>query len=297
MGIVPHCGACILNETFQRELKKNSSLLEGGVVNAKQSKVKSITIMKQQRYTLITLLAVSALAVNVSKGQTVFYDNFSLPSGTAIAGTAANTGGTWFDGNGAGGNVSAESSLDTSGNGRLLFNTFTSALGAGEVMTLSYEMVTPTPGDEVGGPYNGCWAGVSLYTGEVGGTSDGTEQMFEGLVSTTSLGKDGGAVGGAQGSGDTDQADNVLTLTYAYDTGAWTYSSDGGLYTLSGTGTAGLALNGLRVANGGSDGAGHYGDINLTDITVSISPVPEPASMALLGLGGLGLVLFRRRRA
>lgn len=259
--------------------------------------LKRIHIMKQRTHLLIPLLAVSALAVNVSKGQTtVFYDNFSLPAGTAIAGTAANIGGTWFDGNGNGGNISAESSLDTSGNGRRLFNTFTSTLGAGEVMTLSYEMVAPTPTDEVGGPYNGCWAGVSLYTGEIGGTADGTEQMFEGLVSTTSLGKDGTAIGGAQGSGDTDQINNVLTLTYAYDTGAWTFSTSDGAF-LSGTGTPGLALNGLRVANGGSDGDGHYGDINLTDISVDISQVPEPASVALLGLGGLGLVLFRRRRA
>jgi hypothetical protein len=120
--------------------------------------------------------------------------------------------------------------------------------------------------------------------------------MFEGLVSTTSLGKDGGAIGGAQGSGDTQMV-NHLILTYAYDTGAWTFTSDNG--TLSGTGTAGLALNGLRIGNGGSDGLGHYGDINLDNITVDISPVPvpEPASAALFGFGGLGIVLWRRRRA
>lgn len=248
---------------------------------------------------MIPLLAASVLAVNSSQGQTtVFLDTFSQPAGTALNGTAANIGGTWFDGNGNGGSVSAENSLDTSGNGRLLFNTFTSTLGAGQMITLSYEMVTPTPSDEVGGPYNGCWAGVSLYTGEVGGTSTGTEQMFEGLVSTTSLGVDGAAFAGhGIGSGDTDQANNVLTLTYAYDTGAWTYSSDGGLYTLSGIGTPDLALNGLRVANGGSDGGGHYGDINLTDLTVTISAVPEPTSMALFGLGGLGLALWRRSRS
>ena len=242
---------------------------------------------------LIPLLAISALAVNVSKGQTVFSDTFSLTPGTPIAGTAADIGGTWYDGNGNGGSVSAENSLDTSGNGRLLFDSFTSTLGAGQVITLSYDMVTPTPTDEVGGPYNGCWAGVSLYSGYTGGSS-GTEQMFEGLVSTTSLGKDGSALGGAQGSGDTSMI-NQLTLTYAYDTGAWTFTSDNG--SLSGIGTPDLALNGLRIGNGGTDGDGHYGDINLTDLSVSISAVPEPASMALFGLGALGLALYHRRRS
>lgn len=251
--------------------------------------------MKQQKHLLIPALAISLLAVNASKGTTVFSDTFSQTPGTALSGIAADTGGTWYDGNGNGGSISAENSLDTSGNGRLLFNSFTATLGAGEVITLSYDMVPPTPGDEVGGPYNGCWAGVSLYSGYTGGAS-GTEQMFEGLVSTTSLGKDGGAIGGAQGSGD-NQMVNHLILTYVYDTGAWTFTSDNG--TLSGTGTAGLALNALRIGNGGSDGLGHYGDINLDNLTVDISPVPvpEPASMALFGLGGLGVALWRRRRS
>lgn len=244
---------------------------------------------------LAPLLAGGALAASLSvcQGTTVFSDTFSLTSGTALNGTAADIGGTWFDGNGNGGSISAENSLDTSGNGRLLFNSFTATLGAGQVITLAYDMVAPTPGDEVGGPYNGCWAGISLYSG-YDGASGGTEQMFEGLVSTTSLGKDGGAIGGQQGSGDNNQI-NHLVLTYAFDTGDWTFTSDSGF--LSGTGTAGLALNGLRIGNGGTDGAGHYGDINLDNVTVDISPVPEPSTLALAGAGAGLLLALRRRRS
>lgn len=241
----------------------------------------------KQAHTLIPMLAISALAINISNASTVFLDTFSQTPGTPVAGTTADIGGTWFDGNGNGGNISGQNSLDTSGNGRLLFDSFTSTLGAGQVLTLSYDTVTPGPNPL----FSGCWAGVSLYSGYVGGNS-GTENMFLGQVSQTSWGKDGGAIGGSQASGDTALA-NHLVLTYAYDTGAWTFTSASG--SLSGIGTANLALNGLRVANGGTDGQGHYGDINLDNLTVDISPVPEPASMALLGLGGLAFVLHRRR--
>ncbi len=83
--------------------------------------------MKKQ--IVIPLLAIFALGVNAAMGQsTVFSDTFSQAPGTTLAGTPADIGGIWYDGNGHGGNISAGNSFDTSGNGRLLYDSFTSTL-------------------------------------------------------------------------------------------------------------------------------------------------------------------------
>jgi hypothetical protein len=58
---------------------------------------------------------------------------------------------------------------------------------------------------------------------------------------------------------------------------------------MGGVGTAGEAINGLEISNNNG------GDIDLNTLTASV--VPEPSSTALIavGIGGLLLVMHRRR--
>jgi hypothetical protein len=218
---------------------------------------------------VIPLLASSLLAVPVCRGAVVFSDTFSQAPGTVLNGTAADVGGTWNETSGTSLAISAENSLDTSGAARFLFNNFTGTLGAGQVLTLSFDTVIPAPA------LNGGWAGVSLFSGYVSGSSPGAERMFAGNPSAGFWGTDG-SIGRHFG---TDNAlSNHITLTYVYDTGAWSFTSAG--FASSGSGPANLALNALRIANG--NGA----DINVDNLTVDISQASVFSFFAPTPAGG-----------
>ncbi len=85
--------------------------------------------------------------------------------------------------------------------------------------------------------------------------------------------------------------------TLSYDWGNWsttpydmTISMGNGLASHTGTGTETLSVA-FNHTNGDS-GSG----FNTTNFTVTpVNPVPEPSSAALLGLGGLALILRRRK--
>jgi hypothetical protein len=66
-----------------------------------------------------------------------------------------------------------------------------------------------------------------------------------------------------------------------------------------------LALGSGQIAVGGSIDSGNSGfifgwsggiDMSDTMLVLDITPVPEPSTLALVSLGGLNLLLFRRRK-
>lgn len=236
---------------------------------------------KSSTRALIPVFAVSLLALPVCKGAVVFSDDFSEAPGTLIAGKNPDVGGAWTGSAGSPAiTISAANTLNTAGDARTLYGSFAAALGAGEKLTLTYDTLN------FNGTFNG-YAGVSLYTGGAGGT----EQVFTGCLGNyNSWGVDGAALGNIPASPENTAGATSATFTYAYDTGAWSMTTLAGV-NLSGVGTAHLALDTLRIANGNG------GDINLDNLVVGISAVPEPTSLALFGTGMGLLLLLRRQRA
>lgn len=218
------------------------------------------------------LLCASFLTLPASAA-VVFSDDFSEANGTAIIGKAPDVGNAWT-GNAPG--ITA-GSFNTTGAGREAYATFTGSLGADQVLTLSYETLS------LPNFFSGGYAGVSLYTA-------GSERLFTGDAggsgSNVFWAVDGNAFG-LNLSNDNTAATSVV-FTYIYNTGAWTLTTNSGV-NLSGTATANLAFDQLRVANGSG------GDINVDNLVVDISPVPEPAAPLLLGLGVFGFALRRSR--
>ena len=228
--------------------------------------------MTKRHYTIPSLLILASFSAQAAL---VFQDDFSDPDSTLLHGKAADIGSAWNVTDGASDFDIQAGSLDTLGAGRTAYASFTSILAAGQTVTLTFDTLDQTNG---GNMFNG-YSGVSLYEG-------GNEQIFVGNPSAGFWGVTGGGISGANSSDSTVVA--TATFTYIFDSGDWTFATTSGV-SLAGTGTAGLAFDELRIANGSGS------DIHLDNISVDVSAVPEPSSSALIGLGGLSLILRRRK--
>jgi hypothetical protein len=234
--------------------------------------------------TLILLLAIFVLPLSMCKATLVFEDftNGDV-SGNAILGSTPLVGGVWqgsaggatgYGVNQAGNTEATLYSAYTDGAGASLFSAFTT-LGTGKILTLSFNLI----GFGNGSPSSPGYAGVSLYTGFVNSGNAGAETEFVGEPSgAASIGLDQ-AVSGNHNTGNTN-VPTIATFTYVYDTGAWTFTTTGGV-NLSGTGPAGKAFNALQVHNGGNGG-----NIDLNDLTVDISSVATPTFAAATPANG-----------
>lgn len=220
---------------------------------------------------LVLLFAVTA----AGNAAVVFSDDFSNADGTAIAGQTPDVGsGTWAGGGGWQVNGGA---LALVGGSDSVYGAFTDSLSAGETLTITF-----TTGS-IAGFIGSSWAVVSLFD------SGNSELAYIGDPGgPTTYWSMGGSIANVT-TADSSQA-NTATFSYAFDTGAWNFSTAGGSY--NGTGPTGCAIDHIRIASAGTSDS-PAGNMKLESIAVTIVPEPGSAVLALVG----ALTLCRRRRA
>ncbi|MFG0264938.1 MAG: PEP-CTERM sorting domain-containing protein [Rhodopirellula sp. JB055] len=203
------------------------------------------------------------------------------------------------------------SALFSGGGGPLILNRF---YGTGVTTATSADLLAGTGGDPITIPGTGLvelsasinGASVSNPTGRSRQTTN-LDVDFANVLSTWGAGEQVGidAVirhqvdprdgGGVVGLGDFSLVNNAGTLTlfnnlsfpadaFTIDNAAFTSNADG--FTLNGD----LLVSGsLAVLTGVTMGT------NVGSFSLNVTAVPEPSSMAILGLGSLAAVAYRRR--
>jgi hypothetical protein len=223
----------------------------------------------------------------------LFYDDFSGDAGTDLNGTTPDvtTGGaTWVA---TSPDVKADGSFTSPSNVTSMTLAFTPANGT--VYTLDAQIEDLGGGQWVqfgfgnGQPTDTLWSGrawdLLRVASDTGNNHATVQSGFGGLANWTSLGLLRYA----------DDLDVRIVLDTTGGTGNWTatyYAKAGNVGTYTEVRSAVTLTDetidavGLSTYNSGSNS----GKLNSFTLT------PEPATMALLGLGGLGLILGRKRR-
>jgi hypothetical protein len=115
---------------------------------------------------------------------------------------------------------------------------------------------------------------------QLSGTSLPASPGWTGAGATASI-----ALGTVISSGSVDISSSGNTLTFASNTPFESYIGSG----------AGSSLNFSIMLQGEDDVDQQFGRFSSPSLTVDFTAVPEPSSTALLGLGGLALILRRRK--
>ena len=258
-------------------------------------------------------LAAAALAamaclglVSTASATTIIYqDSFNGLSSTPLNGAAPTkdngTSATW----------TATSGISDSGytnnNTAIGYLNFTPV--SGNIYTLSANLAGS------GTPNNGAWLSLGFLTtpttsGNVrfDGSGTGTENavdwvllytpgsstvngsLFEGPGTTA-----GGAnyyIGSDENSSGLETGDYSIVLDTAGTPSAWTAKIFDNGTAISGNLSVPSGITAVGIGNDGTVSAGQFSNFSLTS-----SPVPEPATLGLVAIGGLGLLLLKRRKA
>lgn len=171
------------------------------------------------------------------------------------------------------------------------------------------------PGNAVEFIFNASDSGASIVLGGLNGWNNAEDYNFKleqfsnkGIYGLTASGVTDADYTGVASTFNTDthvvfvnRADNKMEL-YINGVSQGTSTRDGGWVTNGGTGTIGSAKANTAqdTLSGTVYGVASYNTaISSADVTTLynawVAPVPEPSSTALLGLGGLALILRRRK--